>query len=190
MQQAIVLEADRVTPSRLEVAAVGWAGQLPKLDMVHLLQQASFTLQGVTLQPSWEVLRWPTAVGDWLASKLPVSQQSAAVRAYASKLSHLFGFMRQQAIGVPTGPHAAFKEYMVDAATAKLYGPGKVRSKGGQETQCRDGIGSITGCLLDTGSVPAPSCCRWHHLPQSALMAPSPGCTLTCHQGRPRWQSS
>jgi hypothetical protein len=140
MQQAIVLEADRVNPSRLEVAAVGWAGQLPKLDLVHLLQQASYTLQGVTLAPSWVVLRWPTAVANWLATKLTVSQQQAAVRSYASKLSHLFGFMGQQAIGVPTGPHAAFKGYMVDAATARLSGPGKVGVRGasqdGSEEQC------------------------------------------------------
>lgn len=44
------------------------------------------------------------------------------VSGYGSKLSAMTQFVARQASGLPTGPHAAFKTFMVDAATARLGG--------------------------------------------------------------------
>ena len=43
-----------------------------------------------------------------------------ASAAYMRKLLQALQFMWHQAVGLPSGPHAAFKGYMVDAATARL----------------------------------------------------------------------
>lgn len=52
--------------------------------------------------------------GSW-ARRLP-----AVVQTYAAQLETLARFAAQQAAGRPTGPHAAFKPYGVDAVTMRL----------------------------------------------------------------------
>ncbi len=39
---------------------------------------------------------------------------------YVSRLLQGLAFAWQQAVGLPGGPHAAFKRYMADAATLRL----------------------------------------------------------------------
>jgi hypothetical protein len=47
-------------------------------------------------------------------------QDAQQLRAHGSKVSTLAAFAWRQALGLPSGPHAALKEYMIDAATTRL----------------------------------------------------------------------
>lgn len=50
---------------------------------------------------------------------LPPPRPQDAV-SYVSRLLQGLAFAWQQAVGLPGGPHAAFKRYMADAATLRL----------------------------------------------------------------------
>lgn len=77
MQQALVLEADRVNASSLEVLLEGAEGQLPKLDTYQLLRTCAFALRGVRValrdaewQPKWAVaplLSMAPGASGWVA---------------------------------------------------------------------------------------------------------------------------
>ncbi len=51
---------------------------------------------------------------------LPVAPSPQGPRTHAQRVASMLHFMWQQAQGLPTGPHAAFKRHLVDAATLRL----------------------------------------------------------------------
>jgi glycosylphosphatidylinositol transamidase len=122
MQQAVVVEAPpSVCPGgrydSFEVLLEGDNGQLPKLDMFHLLSSLGMVL------PATQRARGGNVGPVRLLDRLAWSQGS---RAYLSKLLTMSGVMVQQASAQPSGPHAAFKEFLVDAATMQLSRSGDV----------------------------------------------------------------
>jgi hypothetical protein len=82
MQQAVVIMADRVGISSLEVLVEGDEGQLPKLDMYNLLYANSWALHGV--QPMARDLHarpWK-ALGEALGIKVSLLSVYLQVRGY------------------------------------------------------------------------------------------------------------
>ncbi|GAX79694.1 hypothetical protein CEUSTIGMA_g7135.t1 [Chlamydomonas eustigma] len=117
MQQAVVLDTTDSGHqySTMEVLLEGFQGQLPKLDMYHLLRYYSFVLQVPRLQMRG---------GDPAPVRLlDLFSWDQASRTYLSKLLLMARVMSQQGSGKPTGTHAVFKELLVDAATVKLSNP-------------------------------------------------------------------
>ena len=74
-------------------------------------------VQAVSLQ-FFHHLRWRFLPCGLQCLTVPLYPQAS--RDYLSKLLIMQRVMLQQARGAPTGPHAEFKELLVDAATARL----------------------------------------------------------------------
>ncbi len=111
MQQAVVVESTSgFSYNTMEVLLEGRNGQLPKLDMYHLLKTTSFALQGTRTQ-------FKGGRAFFLLDALSWDQAS---REYLSKLVTMVQVMGQQASCKSTAPHSVFKEFLVDAATARL----------------------------------------------------------------------
>ncbi|KXZ44638.1 hypothetical protein GPECTOR_64g132 [Gonium pectorale] len=126
IQQALVLEAlaGAGEYDTAELLVVGHEGLLPKLDMFFLLRQ----LFGYMIPPAlWrddQVTRGSVSLAGRLHRALLAPAEllwsPEAARSYVDRLMRGLQFTWQQAVGLPSGPHAAFKDHMVDAATVRL----------------------------------------------------------------------
>lgn len=113
--QAIVVEAQDTQWQAAEVSPVGRQGLLPKLDVVLLVNHFLRTQLGLSAGlPS----RKP-ALLEQVKSLLPPPATSEQKK-YVDLLEGTLGFVTLQVGGMPDGAHAAFKDYAVDAVTARL----------------------------------------------------------------------
>ncbi|KAK9805223.1 hypothetical protein WJX72_007042 [[Myrmecia] bisecta] len=103
MQQALVLDVASPSFNALEVHTIGFSGQLPMLDLYYLV---AFLAE--------EHVGLPPAMKDLFGRPLAGRQTG-----YATKLGTMLRFVAQQALTRPSGVHAAFKEYGVDAVTLR-----------------------------------------------------------------------
>lgn len=113
--QAVVVEAQGAAWYAAEVSAVGRQGLLPKLDVVLLVNHF---LRG-QLRLHTRLPRRRPALLEQLKAALPppaIKQQQR----YLALLDGMASFMAMQVGGLPDGAHAAFKEYAVDAVTARM----------------------------------------------------------------------
>uniref|UniRef100_A0A7S3VNA7 Uncharacterized protein n=1 Tax=Dunaliella tertiolecta TaxID=3047 RepID=A0A7S3VNA7_DUNTE len=145
MQQAIVLMADRVDVTQLEVLVEGHDGQLPKLDMYYMLRTAARYTTSIRVKPRAE-----HAQPLWLLRPVMDLVKDPKVKSHIHKVMFSLQFAARQAMGTPTGPHAAFKEFLVDAATANMSGTPPLRNDYVPEQLPRktaDYIGQVAGYL-------------------------------------------
>ncbi|GLC39007.1 Glycosylphosphatidylinositol anchor attachment 1 protein [Pleodorina starrii] len=122
IQQAVVLEAlAGASYDTSELLVVGHDGLLPKLDMFYLLRYLFNYPVAATLWRD-ELVDAPTqSLTAPLMGLLPEGLvEPQALRSYVRRLLTGLQFSWHQAVGQPGGPHAAFKDFMVDAATVRL----------------------------------------------------------------------
>eukprot|EP00892_Ulva_mutabilis_P006819 jgi/Ulvmu1/4509/UM002_0235.1 len=123
LQQAFVIEAQTTSWQTVEVSAMGRQGLLPKLDVVLLIN--FFLNSQVKLKPKLPQRR-PELV-ERLKALLP-KPANKQQRQYASLLQGTLSFVAMQVGGRPDGAHAPFKEYAVDAVTARVLPDARSRS--------------------------------------------------------------
>lgn len=113
--QAFVVEAQTTSWQTAEISALGRQGLLPKLDVVLLVNH--FLKTQVRLKPTLPQRR--PAMVEQLRSVLP-RLAGKQQQEYASLLQGTLSFVAMQVGGMPDGAHAPFKEYAVDAVTARM----------------------------------------------------------------------
>eukprot|EP00201_Polytomella_parva_P024603 CAMPEP_0175045882 /NCGR_PEP_ID=MMETSP0052_2-20121109/4705_1 /TAXON_ID=51329 ORGANISM="Polytomella parva, Strain SAG 63-3" /NCGR_SAMPLE_ID=MMETSP0052_2 /ASSEMBLY_ACC=CAM_ASM_000194 /LENGTH=475 /DNA_ID=CAMNT_0016309533 /DNA_START=449 /DNA_END=1874 /DNA_ORIENTATION=+ len=88
---------------------------------------------------------------------------------YMRKMSNILNFARIQIAGLPSGPHAAFKDFMVDAATVRIRPKNRRMNEGGriEHLKTREAVvaerkilSSTAGLLLE-GKVLLPQTASW-----------------------------
>ncbi|CAD7698383.1 unnamed protein product [Ostreobium quekettii] len=121
LQQAVVVEVTQPTFDAVEIALEGYNGQLPKLDMYWLVKSLSSRVLGVPM-----LLSDRQADGRLVGMGRLFGSKGSRDHGYAGRLEAMLSFVGRLALGTPTGPHAAFKPWAVDAITMKpkLLGPG------------------------------------------------------------------
>lgn len=109
---------------RVEVTGEGFDGQLPKLDLFLL---AAHTFHRIAPSPpalpgpthfTLDHFTLPPPLQTFLQTQL--NQLSRAHRSLLDALVRLAAFVGRQALGKPTGAHAPFKDFFVDAVTVRL----------------------------------------------------------------------
>lgn len=96
----------------VEVSGVGFHGLLPKLDF-FMLAEHFFRIDGRSqIRLPWRMTPLLSAVQAGL-SQLDTGK-------YGDKLLGMLSFLGMQVGGNPDGAHAAFKDYAVDAVTARV----------------------------------------------------------------------
>ena len=132
--QALVLEiqsmaskaAGGAAEAPVEVSGVGFHGLLPKLDFFMLAEYFFRIDAKMSVQLPWR----PTPL--LRAVKAGLSNVNSGK--YGDKLLGMLSFLGMQVGGNPDGAHAAFKDYAVDAVTARIgvralrAAPGNLRS--------------------------------------------------------------
>ncbi|DBA88721.1 TPA: hypothetical protein ACH3X1_004146 [Trebouxia sp. C0004] len=105
LQQALILQMSNNTFNTLHVDTTGWNGQLPMLDLYYVVKRLTENGPGFTL--SQDV-------------KVPLLQHmSKSLQAYWKTMWPILCFSWQQAIALPTGIHAEFAKYGIDAITIR-----------------------------------------------------------------------
>ncbi|KAA6418424.1 MAG: hypothetical protein FRX49_11584, partial [Trebouxia sp. A1-2] len=105
LQQALILQMSNNTFNALHVDTTGWNGQLPMLDLYYLVKR--LTENGPALTLSQDV-------------KVPfLPHISKSLQAYWKHMWPILCFSWQQAIALPTGIHAEFAKYGIDAITIR-----------------------------------------------------------------------
>ncbi|GLI60072.1 hypothetical protein VaNZ11_002103 [Volvox africanus] len=122
IQQAVVLEAlAGASYDTSELLVVGHNGLLPKLDMYYLLKYTFNFPFSSALWRSDRLSGSQRALATWLESVMPDGLLTPhALRSYSRRLLTGLQFSWHQAVGLPSASHAAFKDFMVDAATVRL----------------------------------------------------------------------
>lgn len=113
--QAFVVEAQTSSWQTAEVSALARQGLLPKLDVVLLVNH--FLKSQLKLKPKLPQRR--PALIEKVKAVLP-RPAGKQQRKYASLLQGTLSFVAMQVGGMPDGAHAPFKEYAVDAVTARM----------------------------------------------------------------------
>lgn len=118
--QALVLEiqsmdfrtGDSKIGAPVEISGVGFHGLLPKLDFFMLAEYFFRIDARAKVQLPWRPTPLLQAVQTGL-SKVDTGK-------YGDKLLGMLSFLGMQVGGNPDGAHAAFKDYAVDAVTARI----------------------------------------------------------------------
>ena len=108
----------------MDITGEAWDGQLPKLDIILLAHNAFYNHGNTRLklagpdgfQPPGMLLKW------WESLAAALSSEQLA---YVHKTARMLAMVARQANGQPTGAHAPFKSFFVDAVTVRTT-PGKV----------------------------------------------------------------
>ncbi|XP_021813616.1 glycosylphosphatidylinositol anchor attachment 1 protein [Prunus avium] len=135
MAAALVIKvADRSEQyeDSLSIYAEASNGQMPNLDLINIVNYLAVHRQGlrVKVEKFWPFLglKWLKTLGEIFESLghlarsvnpqwkfgIPAADYIEGSATLASSLYH-------QALGVPTGPHGAFRDYQVDAITLEIF---------------------------------------------------------------------
>ncbi|KAL5572784.1 hypothetical protein UlMin_022381 [Ulmus minor] len=115
----------------LSIYAEASNGQMPNLDLINIVNYLAVHRQGfrVKVEKLWSLLdsKWLKNLGEIFESVGKVArslnpQWKFGIPAvdYVEGLATLASSMYNQALGVPTGPHGAFRDYQVDAITLEI----------------------------------------------------------------------
>ncbi|KAK6153089.1 hypothetical protein DH2020_012728 [Rehmannia glutinosa] len=115
----------------LNIYAEASNGQMPNLDLINIVNYLAVHGQGlqVRVEKIWSLLDslWLNSLGKLLEllgtvvkSLNPQWKFGIPVSDYVEGCATLASSLYNQALGVPTGPHGAFRDYQVDAITMEL----------------------------------------------------------------------
>ncbi|KAK9271801.1 hypothetical protein L1049_002165 [Liquidambar formosana] len=115
----------------LSIYAEASNGQMPNLDLINIVNYLAVHRQGlrVKVEKLWSLLdsKWLKVVGEIfeflgnVAKSLnPQWKFGIPVSDYIEGTATLASSLYYQALGVPTGPHGAFRDYQVDAITLEI----------------------------------------------------------------------
>ncbi|KAL3833126.1 hypothetical protein ACJIZ3_007862 [Penstemon smallii] len=115
----------------LNIYAEASNGQMPNLDLINVFNYLAVHGQGlqVRVEKIWSLLDswWLNSLGELLEllgkvakSLNPQWKFGIPVADYVEGTATLASSLYNQALGVPTGPHGAFRDYQVDAITMEI----------------------------------------------------------------------
>ncbi|KAL6587455.1 hypothetical protein OROMI_000433 [Orobanche minor] len=115
----------------LNIYAEASNGQMPNLDLINVVNYLAVHGQSlqVRVDKIWPLLasRWLNSVGRVLEvvgkvgkSLNPQWKFGIPVADYVDGCATLASSLYNQALGIPTGPHGAFRDYQVDAITMEI----------------------------------------------------------------------
>ncbi|XP_043705867.1 glycosylphosphatidylinositol anchor attachment 1 protein isoform X2 [Telopea speciosissima] len=115
----------------LTIFAEASNGQMPNLDLINIVNYLAVHRQGlhVKVEKVYSLLNsvWLKVVGDILhlvgkvaRSINPQWKFAIPLEDYIEGAATLASSMYHQALGLPTGPHGAFRDYQVDAVTLEI----------------------------------------------------------------------
>nr|GMD78019.1 glycosylphosphatidylinositol anchor attachment 1 protein [Ipomoea batatas] len=106
-------------------------GQMPNLDLINIVNYLAVHGQGfrVKVEKLWSLLDsgWLKSLGKLIESLGKVARTlnpqwnfAIPVTEYVEGTATLASSLYSQALGIPTGPHGAFRDFQVDAITMKV----------------------------------------------------------------------
>ncbi|XP_076881938.1 uncharacterized protein LOC143530219 [Bidens hawaiensis] len=115
----------------LNVYAEASNGQMPNLDLINVVSYLAVHGQGFRVQVEKLVslldARWLNFIGEVFETVGKVSRSlnpqwkfGISVNEYVEGSATLFSSLYNQALGVPTGSHGAFRDYQIDAITMEI----------------------------------------------------------------------
>ncbi|CAN6572276.1 unnamed protein product [Malus baccata var. baccata] len=115
----------------LSIYAEASNGQMPNLDLINVVNYLAVHRQGlrVKVEKFWSLLgvKWLNALGEifeslghFARSLNPDWKFGIPANDYIEGSATLASSLYNQALGVPTGPHGAFRDYQVDAITLEI----------------------------------------------------------------------
>ncbi|KAG8366899.1 hypothetical protein BUALT_Bualt16G0015900 [Buddleja alternifolia] len=115
----------------LNICAEASNGQMPNLDLINIVNYLAVHGQGlkVRVEKIWSLLDswWLNGLGELLEllgkvarSLNPQWKFGIPVADYVEGSATLASSLYNQALGVPTGPHSAFRDYQVDSITMEV----------------------------------------------------------------------
>ncbi|KAK6937099.1 GPI transamidase component Gaa1 [Dillenia turbinata] len=130
-------EADKDT---LSIFAEASNGQMPNLDLINIVNYLAVHRQGlrVKVEKFFSLLdsKFLNLVGETVEllgkvakSLNPNWRFGIPVAEYVEGTATLASSLFNQALGVPTGPHGAFRDYQVDAITLEISPKGSLKNK-------------------------------------------------------------
>ncbi|KAE9601690.1 hypothetical protein Lal_00040643 [Lupinus albus] len=115
----------------LNIYAEASNGQMPNLDLINIVNYLAVHKQGLRIQVKkiWSLLgfRWLNtlgvifeSVGQIARSLNPQWKFGIPASEYVEGTATLASSLYYQGLGVPTGPHGAFRDYQIDAITLEI----------------------------------------------------------------------
>ncbi|OIW18654.1 hypothetical protein TanjilG_13406 [Lupinus angustifolius] len=115
----------------LNIYAEASNGQMPNLDLINIVNYLAVHKQGLRIKVKkiWSLLglRWLNtlgvifeSVGQIARSLNPQWKFGIPASEYVEGTATLASSLYYQGLGVPTGPHGAFRDYQVDAITLEI----------------------------------------------------------------------
>ncbi|XP_037494295.1 glycosylphosphatidylinositol anchor attachment 1 protein isoform X2 [Jatropha curcas] len=115
----------------LSIFAEASNGQMPNLDLINIVNYLAVHRQGlhVKVQKFWSLLelKWLEIIGNIFESLGKVSRNlnpnwkfGVPAADYVEGAATLVSSLYNQALGIPTGPHGAFRDFQVDAITLEI----------------------------------------------------------------------
>ncbi|KAG9158935.1 hypothetical protein Leryth_013306 [Lithospermum erythrorhizon] len=135
MAAALVIKVAGNSPEfekdSLSIFAEASNGQMPNLDLINIVNYLAVHGQGlhVKVNKVWSLLdswwlktlgRLLELVGEVARSLNPTWNFGKTVSEYVEGTATLASSLYHQALGVPTGPHGAFRDYQVDSITMEI----------------------------------------------------------------------
>ncbi|CAJ1946665.1 unnamed protein product [Sphenostylis stenocarpa] len=115
----------------LNIYAEASNGQMPNLDLINIVNYLAVHKQGlrIKVKKMWSLLdsRWLNALGVIFESLGKIARSlnpqwkfGIPATEYVEGAATLASSLYYQGLGVPTGPHGAFRDYQVDAITLEI----------------------------------------------------------------------
>ncbi|KAL7190330.1 hypothetical protein ACSBR2_022581 [Camellia fascicularis] len=135
MAAALVIKVadgnDEVEKETLSIYAEASNGQMPNLDLINVVSYLAVHGQGLRVKvekfSSLLDSKWLWVLGETFESLGKVARSlnpqwkfGMPVADYIEGTATLASSLYHQALGVPTGPHGAFRDYQVDAITLEI----------------------------------------------------------------------
>ncbi|KAL8138240.1 hypothetical protein V2J09_004241 [Rumex salicifolius] len=126
-----VVNNDKISEDTLSIYAEATNGQMPNLDLINVVNYLGVHRQGlrVKVDKFWSIIgsKYVGAVGQTIEflGKVAGSLNSdwkfgIPAAEYAEGTATLASSLYSQALGIPTGPHGAFRDYQIDAVTLAI----------------------------------------------------------------------
>ncbi|KAM4132602.1 hypothetical protein ACJW30_01G263600 [Castanea mollissima] len=148
----------------LSIYAEASNGQMPNLDLINIVNYLAVHRQGlrIKVEKMWSLLncKWLMILGEILESlghlaKSLNPQWKFGIPAvdYVEGTATLASSLYYQALGIPTGPHGAFRDYQVDAITLEISSRVSSNNKGRQNDFLLRGGRLIEGVIRSVNNL-------------------------------------
>ncbi|GAV70227.1 Gaa1 domain-containing protein [Cephalotus follicularis] len=167
MAAALVLKVadqNKQFEDTLSIYAEASNGQMPNLDLINVLVYLAVHRQGfhIRLGKLWSLLdsKWLKILGEILetlgnlaGSINPQWKFGIPATDYVDGTATLASSLYNQALGVPTGPHGAFRDYQIDAVTLEISAKFSSASRGRQNDFILRGGRLIEGVIRSVNNL-------------------------------------